>query len=465
MSKRPPTAALMALLGTLLLASLPSNGTSTRAAEQNHFVIKLDIPGPENEHDSTGGIIVADVSGDGKPDYLVTCRGHLAVYDNSGRRRWIKKTDLVVGGQSENQGLPGHHGPGVAAGDVDGDGRIEVIFMTTDGVLHAVGGAEGIEKGRARPPVPAGAERWEVAMIADFRGTGGDRDLLLQATNRSGYRMGRFLAAYSYQHLVAGRDPLWATDQFVSCAHNAARLADITGDGRDEVLGVTILSPDGKVLTRAAPYRGHMDSVFVADVRRDIPGLEVILLEEDSNHVQLLGAKGPIWRAHFKRQEPQNAVLGRFGAGSDEIFIWCRSRYGEHQKPFVFNSRGEKVFDYLMDDVAPRGWTASGVEVIHVIDWTGERRQLACAKERHMRGDVGLFEPLTGKFVERFEQQADRLYVADVTGDWREEIIVLSGNELHVYQNTERNPRPQQKRLWQDRNYRRLKQCHNYYSP
>jgi len=72
---------------------------------------------------------------------------------------------------------------------------------------------------------------------------------------------------------------------------------------------------------------------------------------------------------------------------------------------------------------------------------------------------------LTGKFVQRFSEKANRLYVADVTGDWREEIIVLNSNELHVYQNQEANPRPNQKRLWSNRNYRRLKQCHNYYSP
>jgi hypothetical protein len=118
-----------------------------------------------------------------------------------------------------------------------------------------------------------------------------------------------------------------------------------------------------------------------------------------------------------------------------------------------------------MDKVAPAGWTASGVEVIHTIDWTGERQQLACAKERHRSGDVCIFEPLTGNFVARFREKADRLYVADVTGDWREEIIVMNGSELHIYQNRDANPRPDVKRLWTDRNYRRLKHCHNYYSP
>jgi len=430
----------------------------------NPFVIKLPIPPPASEDASGGGIIVADVNDDGQMDYLVTMPGHLAVFGNDGRKLWVKKLDIGVGGQSESQGLPGHHGPGTAAGDVDADGKCEVVFLTKDSVVHVVDGATGREEATARPPVPDGAERWEVAMIADFRGRG-DRDLLLQATNKKGYRTGRYLSAYAVEKLLKGGRPLWQTGRFVSCAHNAARLADLDGDGRDEVLGATIYSPSGKLLTRAAAFRGHMDSVFVADVRRDKSGLEVILLEEGSNFVQVLSASGPIWRRDHKRQEPQNAAVGRFRKGSDEVFVWCRSRYPQHQRPFVFDSAGKMVFDYKMDDVAPKGWTASGVEVIHTIDWTGARQQLACAKERHRVGDVCLFEPLTGRFAARFTEKADRLYVADVTGDWREEIVVLNGSELHVYHNPAPNPRPNVKRLWSNRNYRRLKQCHNYYSP
>ncbi|MFW6163040.1 MAG: FG-GAP-like repeat-containing protein [Planctomycetota bacterium] len=436
--------------------------------EANPFVIPLDIPGPKDSRDSAGGIITADVDGDGLMDYLVTCRGHLAVYGNGGEKLWGAKTDLSVGGSSERQGLPGHHGPGVAAGDTDGDGRCEVVFLTKDSVVHVVDGATGKEEGSATPPVPKGAERWEVAMVADFRGTGQDADVLLQATNARGYRTGRYLAAYAAEALLAGGEPLWTTDRFGPCAHNGARIADLDGDGRDEVLGETLLGPTGKLLATAAPHRGHLDSLFVADVVPGKPGLEVVVLEEgggDSNCVQVFGLGGPIWRSHFRRQEPQNAAVGRFRPGSEAVFIWCRSRYSTHQKPFVFDAAGRKVFDYEMDDVAPEGWTASGVEVIHTIDWTGERRQLACAKERHTSGDVCVFEPLTGRFVERFEQEADRLYVADVTGDWREEILVLAGSRLHVYHNPRPNPRPRQQRLWKDRNYRRLKQCHNYYSP
>ena len=429
------------------------------------LVVRLDIPGPSGSEDSAGGVITADLDDSGSMDFVVTVPGHVAAYGGDGGKLWVLKTDVVVGGSSEGEGLPGHCGPGVAAGDVDGDGKCEVVFLTKDSVLHIVEGKTGREKAKAKPAVPEGAQRWELAMIADFRGTGKDFDILLQATNKDGYRMGKFLAAYVMKDLLAGGKSLWQTDEFVSCAHNGARLADLDGDGRDEVLGVSIFSPDGKLVTRAIPDRYHADSVFVADVQPKLKGLEVVMLEEGANQVQLIGLGGPIWRKHFKKQEPQNAAVGRFKKGSDEIFIWCRSRYNEYQKPFVFDSAGEMIFDYKMDDVAPPDWTASGVEIIYTIDWTGQKQQLACAKERHKSGDVCLFEPLTGKFVATFKEKADRLYVADVTGDWREEIIVLNGNELHIYKNDKPNPRPNQKRLWADRNYRRLKQCYNYYSP
>ncbi len=453
--------AIMSKSAICLLVCAPA-AFAAQTGSHDRLVIKLDIPAPK---DSAGGMIVADVDDDGKMDYLVTVPGHLAVYGNDGKKLWIRKIDIVVGGSSENEGLPGHNGPGVAAGDVDGDGKCEVVFLSKDSVLHVADGATGTQQATASPGFPRDAARWEVAMIADFRGTGGDRDILLQTTNKAGYRMGKFLAAYSTDQLLSGGKPLWRTDKFLSCAHNGARLADLDGDGRDEVLGATIFSAEGKLLTQAVPGRWHMDSVFVADIRPEKPGLEVIMLEEGANHVQVVGMTGPIWRSHFKKQEPQNAAIGRFKKDSDEIFLWCRSRYAEHQKPFVFDSSGSKVFDYTMDDLAPKGWTASGVEVIYTIDWTGERQQLACAKERHESGDVCIFEPLTGRFVARFEEKADRLYVADVTGDWREEIIVLNGNELHIYQNSADNPRPNVERLWTDRNYRRMKQCYNYYSP
>ncbi|MBP8127977.1 MAG: hypothetical protein KA184_00235 [Candidatus Hydrogenedentes bacterium] len=429
----------------------------------NPFEISLSIPGPGE--DSAGGIVAADADNDGLPDYLVTVRGHVACYAHDGRRLWAHDVDVRVGGSSEREGLPGHHGPGVAAGDIDGDQQTEALYLTNDGVLHAVDGATGRERWTAKPPVPGGAERWEHLVIANFRGAGG-RDLLLQATNADGYRTGRYVAAFVIADLAAGKAaPLWSRDDFTACAHNGARVADLDGDGRDEVLGGTIIGPDGGFCC-AIPLRGHIDSVFVYDVRPDLPGLEVVVLEEGGgNRVFLCGKDQVLWTADYEGWEPQNAAVGEFDPGRAGLEVWCRSRFDTHQKPFVFDARGKLIARYEMDNVAPEGWTDSGVEVIWAIDWTGAPKQLAAAKERHESGDVAVFDPVTGAFVHRIPEQADRLYVADVSGDWREEVIVLSGSRLRVYHNPEPNPAPGHPRLWARPEYRRSKTTWNYYSP
>jgi Rhamnogalacturonan lyase family 11, C-terminal domain/FG-GAP-like repeat len=461
---RTLVSAAIAALFSISVWAAPQTGAGWTQYETNPFVIPLDVPAPE---DSAGGIVVADLNGDGLMDYLVTVRGHIAAYAHDGTRLWVRKAEVVVGSSSERDGLPGHHGPGVQAGDISGDGSVEVVFLTRDGLLHVADSATGKDEWTAKPPVPEKAERWEHVIIACFRGKG-DSDLLLQATNADGYRVGYMMAAYAFEDLRAGKyEPLWQRDDFLACAHNGARIADLDGDGRDEILGATLLSPDGE-LAVAIPLRGHVDSIFVRDVRPDLPGLEVVALEEggkDGNRVFLFNKEKLLWETHYQHWEPQNAAVGEFDPDRPGLEIWCRSRFNKHQKPFVFDANGKLINNYEMDKVAPDGWTFSGVEVIHTIDWTGGPVQFAAAKERHEEGDVCVFNGLTGAFVKRFPDKADRLYVADVSGDWREEMVVLNGSTLHVYHNADPNPNASHPRLWDTPHYRRSKMTHNYYSP
>ncbi|MDE2700327.1 MAG: VCBS repeat-containing protein, partial [Gemmatimonadota bacterium] len=62
---------LQSLLTLLMLTSCSTPGHMRSHWPEypvNPFVIQLDIPGPT---DSAGGLIVADLNGDGRMDYLV----------------------------------------------------------------------------------------------------------------------------------------------------------------------------------------------------------------------------------------------------------------------------------------------------------------------------------------------------------------------------------------------------------
>ncbi|MFO7948683.1 MAG: hypothetical protein R6V19_17915 [Armatimonadota bacterium] len=449
-------------VGLAFILLIAATGACAMLPEPRLYVVPLRVESPET---TAGSMIAADVNNDGAMEILVTRPGYLGAYSTGGECLWERDVQICVGGSSEREGLPGHHGPGVQAADIDGDGQTEVLFLTRDSVVHVASGLSGADEWAASPPVPQGAEAWEHLVVANLT-EAGDGDILLQATNAGGYRMGRYLAAFRLSDLQAGNfQPLWQTDRFVSCAHNGARVADLDGDGLDEILGVTILGPDGRVLC-TMPVRGHLDSIYAVDVSPAVPGVEVVALEEGGgNRVFLCSRDRVLWISDHRGQEPQNGAVGRFAPHLEALQIWCRSRYSTHQKPFVFDHEGNLVAEWQMDDVAPEGWTDAGVEVIHTIDWTGEDLQLACAKERHTSGDVCIFNPMNGRFRLHIKEQADRLYVADLLGDWREEIVVWNSNELHIYENTMPNPAPDHPSLWDDHNYRRARQTWNYYSP
>jgi hypothetical protein len=417
-------------------------------------------------------MLAYDLDRDGKLELVATARGHLAAYETEGTKIWHAQREIFFSGTRSGSILPGMHAPGVQLADIDGDGSIELLYLDAKSTLHILDATSGKEKSKLTIFKPDDPERWELVVVANLRGKG-DRDILLQTTNSRGYRVAHYLSAYGLDDHTAKL--LWKNEHFGAPAHGPVRVADLDGDGRDEICGFTLLKPVGgptdwqyPPITKenAGGASFHIDSVFIADVRPDEPGLEVALLEEGRNYVSLVHlTRGILFWETNKRQEPQNAAVGEFDLSRPGLEIWCRSRYNTHQKPWVFDARGKIIANYNLDDVAPAGWTEEGVEVIHSIHWTGAVLQIAAAKERHTSGDVCLFEPLSGRFVLHLKESADRLYVADVLGDWREEIIVGSGSEIRIYENTAPNPRPDEPRLWNQQVYRRTKMTWDYYSP
>jgi hypothetical protein len=176
--------------------------------------------------------------------------------------------------------------------------------------------------------------------------------------------------------------------------------------------------------------------------------------------------KGILWhKAGPEREEPQNAAVGEFDPTRPGLEIWCRSRRNTNQTPWVFDSSGNVIAKWKMAEKAPSDWTNRGVEEISVVDWDGSNPRFCAAKERHKQGDICIFNPMTGDFVRRWKERAARILVADVAGDSREELVVLSGSEIHIYWNDRPNPHARWPRYWTQQHYRRSKANWNYYSP
>lgn len=424
-----------------------------------------------------GGLIAADVDDDGQRDLIVSKPGTIKAYRYSGEELWNLAADIYLGGQSEKDGLPGLHGAGVQAGDVDGDGRTEVLYITTANRLNILDGATGTNKYTiVLPSIESTFNQWEHAIIANFQGQG-DTDLLLQASNDvsddNEYIRDNTQAAFSIKALIESgpsTSPLWQQTEFVSASHGPARVVDLDGDERDEVIGGTILSSDGQRLhdigigNQKFP---HIDSIAIGDIVPSRPGLEAIIPEESGEErVILFDESGTIWESTHRQQssdkDGDKVAIGNFDLSRPGLEMWFRGADSDHFT--VLDARGELISEYRLEDRKPDDWTDNGLDVIHRIRWTGDEQEYIVAKERHEAGDFGIFDAVTGKAIAQFAAAVDRLYVADIVGDWREEIITVEGNIIKIYQNNADNPFPDHPSLWDQQHYRRQKMTWNYYS-
>ncbi|HEY9887831.1 MAG TPA: FG-GAP-like repeat-containing protein, partial [Candidatus Obscuribacterales bacterium] len=347
------------------------------------------------EYDRHGGLIAADVNGDRQMEIIVTQPGWLAAYSPTGGQLWERRTDIHLTGQAESEGLPGLHGPGVQVGDIDQDGALEVLYVVEGNALEVLAAATGNLKHRITlPEVSALNDQWEHAIIGNFRGKG-DLDLLLQAsrkTNADDYFRDSLQTAFALEELLTygpEAQPLWSNSGFVSVSHGSAKVIDLDRDGKDEVVGATILSAAGQELYNpgvANTNFPHMDSFAVDDIAPDQPGLEVVMPEERGEvRVILFNQEKTLWTSTHRRKaedfDGDKVVVGNFDPNSPGLEMWFRGNESKHFT--VMNAAGDVVASYKFSDRRPPSWTEAGLEVITRIRWTGADQDYIVAKERH----------------------------------------------------------------------------------
>ena len=182
-----------------------------------------------------GGLFVHDLDSDGLVDFVFTSEqsgdvGWIQAYDHWGNKMWSKtgiKTFLYM-----------HH-PSAIAGDMDGDGKQEVAYLTPSDQIKIVNGATGVVKKTISTGASLNGQPVAGMGIANLRGVG-DRDVIVQYKRTNHYSTDPLKAI----NLETGA-VLWTNTNYRGTEHSIFRQADLDGDGRDEVAGVILIDDDG----------------------------------------------------------------------------------------------------------------------------------------------------------------------------------------------------------------------------
>lgn len=201
------------------------------------------------------------------------------------------------------------------------------------------------------------------------------------------------------------------------------RAADIDGDGRDEViLGSACIDDNGQGLwtTRL----GHPDHVYIGDLDPGRPGLEIYYgMETKQPRHGMCMADAATGRILWGYDQPTRHVHGQ-GLVADldprHPGVECYSADTDAQKKFAFavlhDARGNIIGRDDLGGFAPLAayWDAD------------VQRELIVRNQPTRLGGAAVGPRFEGRIVA----------VADIVGDWREEIIASVAGELRVYTTT-----------------------------
>ena len=408
-------------------------------------------------------VAIADLDGDGVYDYVIKQPGggldpgtsrqspdtyKLEAYDGkTGRFLW--RYDL---GWNMNMGV--WWTPYIAA-DLDGDGKAEVALkmapyaatreeatisdlgFVIEGPEYVVvlNGMTGKEIARAD-----WVERGDPARWGDTRGNRVNRNQIGMAKldgKRTSLLVARGTYTYMYLdawNLVDGKlVKVWRwfgddTDPKVQGqGSHGMHVYDFDGDGKEEVaLGSVVVDDNGKTLWSNG--LGHPDLFYVADIIPEKPGLEIAYgyeTPEPVNGIQVAEARtgkmiwghpAPTTHIHdwglFADIDPDNPGYEFYGAEQNR-------KLGQ----FLYSARDGKLLskeDLGSITLRPFYWLDGPQKVYHVFSYRSNTFAFQKYKDPAKIGEF------PGRLIA----------IADVYGDWREELILADSGALRIVTTT-----------------------------
>ncbi len=386
--------------------------------------------------------LLGDIDGDGRME-LVIVQADSGIDDRYVPHQITCVTAYRLSGElmwqvGDASGRPGNFGSDFPAQiyDIDCDGQLEILCVMKKRFLVLEGSTGRIKKDY---PLP-GENAHDCIIIANLSGGEHAKEILLKDRYTHMWAMSNDFEVLWTHEGNLGHFP-WAYD--------------VDGDGYDEVMaGYDLLDHTGKLRWSCKNLEDHADCLWVGDVNGD-GKLEIAVGGSVTCLYSIEGEE--LWR-YEGSIESQHVALGRFlpeekglqVAGLDRI------RRGDGHKGqwdgrdgmFLLDCEGREVWK---EDRKTKGWLTI---VDALSNWNGDGRDYILAYRRGGGENPALYNGKMEKEV-TFSQDGYVLH-GDLLGRGREDVIVYNGQTAWIFSGTEYDwntppsgkPIPQTKRLY-----------------
>lgn len=247
-------------------------------------------------------------------------------------------------------------------------------------------------------------------------------------------------------------------------AHSLS-IADVDGDGCDEIIyGAATIDHDGKILYSsrgilpegsAAPGTwaklGHGDALHVANIDPDRPGLEIFMVHESGvwgpfGYTLRDAATGEVLYGGYATEDVGRGMVGQVDPSHRGLQTWASESYTSDDAFGLLTAAGERISQQVPGTNMSIQWAAdmttqiisgSFDQPVVIDDW--KRGRLLTAEGTCSNNGT----------------KGNPCLVADVFGDWREELLVRTSDSsaIRIYLSTELTDRKLYT-LMHDRQYR-----------
>ena len=309
-----------------------------------------------------------------------------------------------------------HHDVACQIYDWDGDGQNEVV-LATKGAIVELEGATGVEKRRFSIPENAS----DCIVFANISGGKRASDVLVKT------RYGQ-IWAYDYDGTL-----LWTVKEPAGfkTAHQA-RPIDIDGDGRDEILaGYALLNPDGTLrwdLGAVVPERGHLDCARVFQMGASPADWKLILTFCGGNQMVMIDGTGRLlWSLTGHHFESINVGKVCADVPGNQIVVDIDHRPWGESPLWVLDEHADLLGQIITD----------GSRHHVLIDWFGQGIESIV-----MGTAAAMFDGEGQKIAVLDAPEAGLVAKGDMTGNGVPDLILSSNpaSEVCIFRNEQGKP-------------------------